>query len=341
MKPFISIIVPVYNVEKYLNRCMETLLNQTMKNIEVILVDDGSPDNCPAMCDEYKCKDSRIRVIHKKNGGLGFARNSGIDIAEGEYVAFVDSDDYVTTDMCEKLYAAAKKHNADVVYGGIFYKSDASEKAEVSLATETVWKGRSQVDELLLNFIATPPGRTKDTIMEVSVWKAIFRRSLFQDNQIRFVSERQFISEDVIFDIDFLQKCDCIVSIPDPIYYYCVNPNSLSKTFRADRFLRVKELYAEINRRLAAIFPNEIFQLRCDRFLLARARTNAKAIVRHKKIIGTKKAREAIAAICEDEDLQKILHRYPIRKLPLQQFAVAFLMKNKLCSILMLLLRLK
>ena len=99
MKPKVSIIVPVYNVEKYLVRCMESLLNQTLKEIEIILVDDGSPDNCPQMCDEYARRDSRVKVIHKSNAGLGYARNSGLDVAVGEYIAFVDSDDYVDTSM--------------------------------------------------------------------------------------------------------------------------------------------------------------------------------------------------------------------------------------------------
>lgn len=92
MKPKVSIIVPVYNVEKYLARCMESLLNQTLTEIEIILVDDGSPDNCPQMCDEYARRDSRVKVIHKSNAGLGYARNSGLDVAIGEYIAFVELD---------------------------------------------------------------------------------------------------------------------------------------------------------------------------------------------------------------------------------------------------------
>ncbi|MDR2834406.1 MAG: glycosyltransferase, partial [Streptococcaceae bacterium] len=87
--PKISIIVPVYNVEKYLPQCMDSLLNQTLTNIEIILVDDGSPDNCPAMCDEYAKQDNRVKVVHKENGGLGYARNSGLEIANGEYITFV------------------------------------------------------------------------------------------------------------------------------------------------------------------------------------------------------------------------------------------------------------
>lgn len=105
----VSIIVPIYNVEKYLDRCMQSLLNQTLKEIEIVLVDDGSPDNCPKMCDEYAKKDSRVKVVHKQNAGLGYARNSGLENATGEYVAFVDSDDYVDINAYEMSFIYAVK----------------------------------------------------------------------------------------------------------------------------------------------------------------------------------------------------------------------------------------
>ena len=204
----ISIIVPIYNVQKYLDRCMKTLLNQTYRNIEIILVDDESPDECPKMCEEYTKIDQRVKVIHKKNGGLGFARNSGLEIAQGKYIIFVDSDDYVTENMCHLLYEAAKKYEADVVYGGIFYADGEKIKESKVVTKERVWKGKQEVKDLLLDFIATEPNEKKDTIMEVSVWKALFRKKVFDEYDISFVSERQFISEDVIFDIDYLSKCN-------------------------------------------------------------------------------------------------------------------------------------
>ena len=103
MNPMISVIVPIYNVEKYLARCVDSIVNQTYKNLEIILVDDGSPDRCPQMCDDYAEKDSRIKVIHKKNGGLSDARNAGMAVATGEYISFIDSDDWIETSMFELL----------------------------------------------------------------------------------------------------------------------------------------------------------------------------------------------------------------------------------------------
>ena len=325
----ISIIVPVYNVEKYLKRCMDTLQNQTYENIEIILVDDGSPDDCPQLCDEYARKDSRVKVIHKSNEGLGMARNSGFEIATGSYIVFVDSDDYVTEDMCEKLYSATILYNADVVYGGVYYDNNGKVKCENNTFKEKIWQG-DEVRSFLLDLIATEPNVKRDTVMEVSVWKAMFKRTLFDKYNIRFESERKYISEDVIFDIDYISKAQCVVWIASPVYYYCVNPDSLSKTFRTDRFQKVKVLYQEIKRRLMPFYDSKVIELRSDRFLIARARTNAKQIIHHRSVIGKKSMRQGLKAIWCDNELQIVLDRYPIIKLPIKYGIIAWCMKYKL-----------
>lgn len=115
----VSVIAPVYNVEKYIDRCIKSVLGQTLRDIELILVDDGSPDDCGKICDGYAATDSRIKVIHKENGGVSAARNDGLSIATGEYVIFVDSDDWVEPDACEVMYQSAKNNNADIVIGDI------------------------------------------------------------------------------------------------------------------------------------------------------------------------------------------------------------------------------
>lgn len=117
MQPLISVIIPIYNVESYLRRCLDSVLRQTYSNLEIILVDDGSPDNCPSICDEYANNDTRIVVIHKKNGGLSDARNAGLDICRGDYITFVDSDDWVNEKYVERLITIANKRDADLVIG--------------------------------------------------------------------------------------------------------------------------------------------------------------------------------------------------------------------------------
>ena len=117
--PLISVIIPVYNVEKYLKKCIDSVINQTYTNLEIILVSDTSPDNCEKICDDYAEKDSRIKVIHKEKNGLSAARNAGIDIASGKYIGFVDSDDYIALDMYELLYKNILKENADISACGL------------------------------------------------------------------------------------------------------------------------------------------------------------------------------------------------------------------------------
>ena len=126
-KDKISVIVPVYNVEKYLSKCIDSILSQTYKNLEIILVDDGSPDSSPKICDKYKERDNRIKVIHKKNGGLASARNAGMDIATGKYIGFVDSDDMIAEDMYEVLLENMIKSNAEIA---VCYKTDILENLQ-------------------------------------------------------------------------------------------------------------------------------------------------------------------------------------------------------------------
>ena len=118
-QPLISVIVPIYKVEEYLDRCVESLINQTYKNLEIILVDDGSPDNCPQMCEAWAQKDSRIKVVHKENGGLSDARNAGFEVATGDIISFIDSDDWIEPEMFETMLSQMEKDDSDIVSCGV------------------------------------------------------------------------------------------------------------------------------------------------------------------------------------------------------------------------------
>lgn len=238
----VSIILPIYNVEKYLDRCMDSLLNQTLKDIEIIMVDDGSPDNCPKMCDEYAKKDNRVKVVHKQNAGLGFARNSGLEIATGEYVAFVDSDDYVGLNMYKTLYDRAKACECDAVFCG-FRTEVRPNKWRYSdeVKADVVWKD-NEVRSFMLDMIASRAGVKAERLFQMSVWHSIYQRSLIEDNHLRFVSERDVVSEDIPFQVDFLQKAFSVAYISEPFYSYCLNGTSLTATLKPEKYERYKLL---------------------------------------------------------------------------------------------------
>lgn len=231
-KPKVSIIVPCYGVEKYLDRCMESIVNQTLKDIEIILVDDGSPDRVPQMCDNWAKKDSRIKVIHKKNAGLGYARNSGLDIATGEYVAFVDSDDFVDTKMYKLLYEHAKLNDLDTCYCGYSYFDGSKETDRIeTLKKNTFYKGRENVDSFLFSLIGMPSSSREDHLINVCVWRAIYSMKIIEKNNLRFVSEREISSEDIVFHADYLPNALSVGYLPLHLYKYRYNPNSISHSY--------------------------------------------------------------------------------------------------------------
>lgn len=238
----VSIIVPIYNVEKYLLRCLNSLLNQTLRDIEIILVDDGSPDCCPQMCDEYAKKDARIKVIHKKNGGLSSARNAGLDIARGEYVAFVDSDDYTSCIAYETLYNAALDEQLDVVYAG-FECLYSDKNSMESFVFDKKYQGQEIVSFLSEMLCPSNPIKSDKERVCMSVWNAIYKRSIIEKFHIRFKSERTYLSEDILFHLDFLPHCKVIRCIPQIFYHYCENGGSLTHNFNENKIKSNFKLY--------------------------------------------------------------------------------------------------
>lgn len=233
----VSIIIPVYNVEKYLDRCMQSVFLQSYKNLEIILIDDGSPDSCPRLCDIYGKNDKRVKVLHKKNEGLGVARNSGLALATGKYVLFIDSDDYLSEKMVEKLVYQAELMNADIVYCGYFYETSNHKWIEVrDFEKEQTFKG-NDIDAVSLAFI-TNQNKLKVRLQR-TVWHALYSKALIDDEDIRFPSERQIPSEDLIFQSRISKFANIISFVPDCLYYYCLNNNSITMNFKKDRYLKL------------------------------------------------------------------------------------------------------
>lgn len=249
--PKISVIVPIYNVEIYLDRCLQSLCRQSLQDIEIILVDDGSTDKCPQLCDDYAQKDNRIKVIHKPNAGLGYARNSGLEIATGEYIAFVDSDDFVDTDMYRILYSKAHERQLDVLFCGYFSYKNGQIIKSIKETEDYIEYKNAECQNVLLGMLFNCGNREKIVKYEMSVWHSIYKRDIIHNNNINFCSERVFCSEDIIFHIDLIKECKCIGFIPTPLYYYCYNDMSLSKKPRFDRVHKDFVLFQEIKNRIA------------------------------------------------------------------------------------------
>lgn len=241
----VTVVVPVYKVEPYLDRCVSSLVNQSYANLEIILVDDGSPDGCPRMCDEWAAKDHRIKVIHKKNAGQGLARNTGMEQASGEYVYFVDSDDYIALDTIEKCYKEAKKVDADVVTFGYSEVNSAGQITRVQSPhpEQYLYEGREVQERFLPDLIGpdTAAGRFPDLWMSASA--SIYRLETLRRAEWQFVSEREIISEDFFSSIRLYKDIERVAILPEAFYFYCQNGSSFSHTYKSERFEKLKSFY--------------------------------------------------------------------------------------------------
>lgn len=335
--PKISAIVPIYNVEKYLDRCVKSLINQTLKDIEIILVDDGSPDKCPVICDKYAEQDSRIRVIHKENGGLGYARNSGLEISTGEYIYFIDSDDYISENAFEELYKVAIENQADVCYAG-FYLID--EESGSTVALEHPYKGKvflgpSIVTDILYNMLGSNASASSDANIRQSVWQGIYSGKLIREHKLFFETERKYISEDIVFHLDFLPKAQVAVFVPGCYYYHIAdNPTSLTHKYSSTRFVRCRDLYCiEVEKIRMLEMPSDSID-RVKRAFIGNTRVSIQQIFQHSWDTKDRGIKKQIGDVLQDSVLQEALESYDNRKNPWKQRIFSELMKRKMYTLL-------
>lgn len=239
-KPLISVIVPVYKVEKFLPRCVDSLIQQTYSNLEVILVDDGSPDRCGEICEEYARVDSRIRVIHKINGGLSSARNAGLDIARGDYIAFVDSDDWVDADCYEKLYMLAVKYQVGFVYAGRYDVDGTADRESIGLCPER--------EELISGEEMATRIFHWDHV-DSAAWDKLYARSLFDG--IRY--PENVIVEDLPVTYRLALCAGQCVLGNFPFYHYYHRPGSITTTAFSEKAF----FFPETALRIVSIIENE------------------------------------------------------------------------------------
>ena len=239
----ISIIVPIYNTEKYLRQCIRSILAQTFTNWECILVDDGSTDDSGAICNEYAKKDSRIKVVHRENGGASSARNTALDLLTGKWLAFVDSDDCIYFQALERLYSTAEHNNLDLLqcsYNRVYQEHTASfEETNVLTSTKYV-----ETDSYL-----------------TCVWGTLFKSSIITRHHLRF-DERVRLGEDQIFLLNYMQYCKRLQSINDVLYFYRDDENSAVHKFTPEDIITSIRAFKELKN------DNNLASKRCDTMLL-------------------------------------------------------------------------
>lgn len=337
----VSIVLPIYNVEKYLDRCIESVINQTYRNLEILLVDDGSPDDCPQKCEEWAKKDDRIKVIHKANAGLGYARNTGIENASGEYICFFDSDDYIDPSTIEKAYNTAQKNNSDMVLFG-HYDVNAQGKI-VRTYIPTIDKESyvsSEVQEVLLpDLVSDNPATGKSTNLWLSACFCMYSMKLILESNWRFASERDIISEDVYSLLRLYRNVEKVTIIPEAFYYYCENSTSLTHTYKADRFNRIKRFYNACIDACDELNYNDEVKKRFSGPFISNTIAAMKMIIQAD--MSNDKKKSAFKAICKDEQLHKIINSVEVQKEKFTRRLLIWFLKARLYSVCELLVRLK
>lgn len=348
-QPRVSIIVPVYNVEKYLERCINSLKNQTVEDIEIILVDDSSTDSSLEICKRAASEDSRIKVIHKENEGAGLARNAALKIATGEYIGFADSDDFVEKDMYKTLCEKAEKYGSDLVMSGVVFvdgnmfsqEGECIRKAYFD--KDTHFETEESLNELRMGIVGAKPEDSDDSKYGMSIWKNLFKNEIIKENNIVFESERQMLSEDALFMIDYISCIKKATGINDAFYNYCRNEDSISKSYKKDRFEKSLVFVNEVEKRFKKDIDLKDYQVYIDRFWQAMCRVLCSQEIMHAADNNIKycELKKRLKAVCTHNLTVRALRSYPLSKLPLKQRVFAYGMKYRLYFVLKLLVGLR
>lgn len=340
MKVKLSIIVPMYNVEKYLDQCIQSLQHQTLQDIEIILVDDGSPDACGLIADSYSRKDDRIRVIHRENGGLGPARNSGLEIASGEFIGFVDSDDWVEPQMYEELINAIEKTQSDVCFSGMQVINDGVQgDKNVNPFAGCILEGQEEIFKLRRSFYGGLPNRQKWDPVPISVWTAVYNRRFLAEHNIKF---RDIRSEDKFFNTAVCRLAKRVTAIGETRYNYrCDGQSSITRSFSDEMipsYLKMFEALNEMANEEDAQYRDECL-LRARRCIVDYSRVAIQVISRAgcSREIKIKSIKQLI----NSQVIRTALTRFPCHSLPIMQGLFAQSMRLGLSRMLLFQAQLK
>lgn len=257
----ISVVIPVYNVEKYIRQCLDSVIGQTYRKLEIILIDDGSPDNCGKICDEYAQRDARIKVVHKKNGGLSAARNDGICMAKGEWITFADSDDWLDIDSYESVFEAMKGFDGDIICdGGSFYEYETKSSKRYSFDKQEVFEGKDRTDLMMAHtlsgFYDGPSGGFLHT--SGSMWGKFYKSSFLAETQLR-VNTDFHAFEDLLFNFIAFDKAKRVGVCTQIGYHYRQGVNtSIGHKFNPRKPQMSLDFMNELNRYMQQRQPNKV-----------------------------------------------------------------------------------
>lgn len=337
MEDLITVIVPIYNVEKFLDQCVNSIIHQTYRNLEIILVDDGSPDHCPQICDTWAEKDPRIYVIHKQNQGLGMARNTGIEHATGKYICFLDSDDYIAHNTIEKAYVTAIRTCSDIVVFGMKRVNDANEVVHYRKpeTPQECFCGKEVQEVFLPDLIDNSHRDVRVKNLGLSACSCLFSMQLIRKTNWRFVSERELISEDGYSLIWLYQYVQCVAIVPEGLYYYRMNSSSLTQTYRSDRCVKNRLFYMQCAKMAKKQGLGEEVQKSIAALFLGFTMSAMKLLV-ESNLCGSEKI-GAIRESLEDATLQKTIERVETRNYGWMKKLLFWVMKRKWCWVCYLL----
>ena len=355
----VSIIVPVYNTEDYLDRCLTSLTGQTLEEIQIVLVDDGSEDQSGIICDTYAAEDDRITVIHKENEGQGIARNAGLAVAMGEFVCFVDSDDHIRKNTCKRLYSIMKNSEADICTFGYEIDSPDGRCVRIPQIRNGIYSGKKVTEKFLPHFFGDDPA--DDELRGFSSCMSCFRADIIKENNISFPSEREYLSEDTVFCLEYCKHVKTAITVSDIFYHYCQKVDSFSQGYRPDKMEKTMKMLEVLKGYASSYGVEDIVKTRLSMYVWVNLMASLKQEVRHldetlaskeyndvsKDDIGISKksivnrTKKRIQELCFDREITDAAADLKRSKIPLKQKLLLVSFLNKDIPAVMLLCRIR
>lgn len=330
----ISIIIPVYNVKKYLPQCLNSILAQSRKVEEIILIDDGSTDGSAKICDEYAARHAAVTVIHQTNQGVAAARNAGLQRCSGDYIAILDADDAIASDYIATYCSYVQKTGCDTCKGTYRRMKQTGKLLPAYHIEPGVYRMDCIYTGLIPRMIGSAPDKKDSIPMGVGV--TLYDAGIIREHQLFFPSERKFYSEDMAFNLSYLMYAKHVEVIDYSGYYYRVTDGSSTNRYVEDRFERCMNMYRWEKELAARLGIYELCQYRLTRQMLNHMRSVFHQYKRRICRLTLKESRHELYRICSDPRLQEMIARYPVHKMRFPQRVFVYLIKHRVIWVIQL-----